>query len=45
VRSMLEGEVSPACPASVLRQHGNVLVLLDREAAAGLANAPAAVAD
>jgi glucosamine-6-phosphate deaminase len=36
VQSMLHGEVSPACPASVLRRHGNVLVVLDRAAAAGL---------
>jgi glucosamine-6-phosphate deaminase len=35
VRAMLEGEETPACPATVLRRHGNVLMLLDREAAAG----------
>ena len=33
VRAMLAGEVGPACPASALREHGNVLVLLDPEAA------------
>jgi glucosamine-6-phosphate deaminase len=33
VRSMLEGEVGPACPASALRRHRNVLVLLDQDAA------------
>ena len=37
VRAMLEGEVSPACPASALRQHDNALVLLDPEAASSLA--------
>lgn len=36
VAAMLRGEVSVVCPASVLRQHRNVLVLLDREAAQGL---------
>lgn len=33
VRAMLHGDVSPACPASVLRLHANVLVLLDPAAA------------
>lgn len=33
VRAMLHGDVTPGCPASVLRTHGNVLVLLDRAAA------------
>jgi glucosamine-6-phosphate deaminase len=37
VRAMLHGEIAPACPASVLRQHANALVLLDRDAAAQLA--------
>jgi len=37
VRAMLHGDVGPACPASVVRRHGNVLVLLDREAAGGIA--------
>jgi glucosamine-6-phosphate deaminase len=36
VRAALQGEVSPACPASVVRRHENVLVLLDRAAAVGL---------
>jgi len=36
VRAMLEGEVDSSCPATALRTHGNVLVLLDRDAAAGL---------
>lgn len=34
VRAMLRADVSSQCPASALRQHRNVLVLLDREAAA-----------
>lgn len=33
VRSMLEGEMASTCPASYLRRHRNVLVLLDRPAA------------
>lgn len=33
VRAMLAGEVGPQCPASVLRRHGNVHVLLDADAA------------
>ncbi|MBL8756181.1 MAG: glucosamine-6-phosphate deaminase [Planctomycetes bacterium] len=33
VAAMLQGPVAPTCPASVVRTHGNVLVLLDREAA------------
>ncbi len=33
VNDMLQGEVTPVCPASVLRRHGDVLVVLDREAA------------
>ena len=36
VRAMLRGEVTEACPASMVRRHGNVLVLLDPAAAAGL---------
>jgi len=36
VRAMLKGEVCPACPATALRAHRNLLVLLDREAAGGL---------
>lgn len=36
VRAMLQGEISPACPASAVRRHADVLVLLDREAASGL---------
>ena len=36
VRAMLHGPVGPACPASALRRHPNLLVLLDHEAAKGL---------
>ncbi len=36
VRAMLHGPESTACPASVLRRHADVLVLLDHAAAAGL---------
>ena len=36
VRAMLQGDVSPACPASAVRKHDDVLVLLDPEAASGL---------
>jgi glucosamine-6-phosphate deaminase len=42
VRAMLRGAIAPACPASVLRRHGNALVLLDRDAAAQLEQAPGA---
>jgi glucosamine-6-phosphate deaminase len=34
VRAMLRGPVATSCPASVLRRHANVLVLLDPAAAA-----------
>jgi glucosamine-6-phosphate deaminase len=33
VKAMLEGPVDPACPASVLRNHPNVVYILDKEAA------------
>ena len=33
VQQMLEGEVSPLCPASLLRLHGNATLLLDGDAA------------
>lgn len=33
VQKMAEGEISPMCPASVLRLHPNVTVMLDRAAA------------
>lgn len=42
VRAMLHGDVSPACPASGLRRHGNLLVLLDRDAASALDGGAAA---
>lgn len=38
IQSVLEGEVSNLLPASVLQQHANALVFLDREAASGLKN-------
>lgn len=39
VARMIEGPVDPACPASALRTHPDVMVLLDRPAAAGLCRA------
>lgn len=33
VKDMIDGPVTPLCPASVLQQHGDVTVLLDEEAA------------
>lgn len=42
VRAMLQGPVTPACPATVVRRHADVLVLLDRAAASGLDAAAAA---
>ncbi len=33
VKKMLEGEIDPSCPASILQTHKDVVVLLDREAA------------
>ncbi|MEO8352816.1 MAG: glucosamine-6-phosphate deaminase [Chthoniobacteraceae bacterium] len=33
VRAALEGEISPACPASILRRHGNADLYLDAAAA------------
>lgn len=42
VRAMLLGEESTACPASVLRRHGNVRILLDRDAAQLLGNGASA---
>ncbi len=36
VAAMLQGPETTACPASVLRRHPDVLLLLDRAAAAGL---------
>jgi glucosamine-6-phosphate deaminase len=37
VRAMLLGPIEPACPASIVRRHGDALVLLDAESAGGLA--------
>lgn len=42
VSAMLRGAITTACPASVLRRHGNALVLLDRDAASQLDAAPGA---
>ena len=44
VAAMLEGEVGPDCPASVLRRHPNVVVLLDRPACRDLRETPVAQA-
>ena len=34
VKAMVEGEVSPQCPASILQQHKDAIILLDEAAAA-----------
>lgn len=36
VKAMIEGPVDPACPASVLQNHPDVVVILDKEAASKL---------
>lgn len=36
VKKMIEGEITPACPASIIQQHENAVVLLDYEAASFL---------
>jgi len=36
VRATLEGPVSTACPASILRQHPNAVLYLDRDSASKL---------
>ncbi len=33
IKQMLEGDVTEACPASILREHPNVTIILDEEAA------------
>ncbi len=33
VKDMIQGEISPQCPASILQKHDNVHVLLDKDAA------------
>jgi glucosamine-6-phosphate deaminase len=38
-KATIEGEISPAVPASILRTHPNATLYLDRDAAAGLAPA------
>jgi len=40
VKAMIEGEVTPRCPASALQNHKDVTVYLDPEAAALLADTP-----
>jgi len=40
VKAMLEGEVTPRCPASALQEHPDVTVYLDPAAASLLANQP-----
>ena len=37
VKATIEGQISPAVPASILRTHPNATLYLDRDAAAGLA--------
>jgi glucosamine-6-phosphate deaminase len=39
VKATIDGEISPAAPASILRTHPNATLYLDRDAAAGLAPA------
>ena len=34
VKAMIEGEVTPKCPASILQFHPSVKIYLDKEAAA-----------
>lgn len=36
VKSMINGDVTPHCPASILQQHGDTVILLDEEAASKL---------
>ena len=33
IHDMIKGEVSPACPASILQKHGNIHVFIDKDAA------------
>ena len=40
VRAMVEGEIDPRCPGSILQLHGDVTLLLDRAAASGLSGLP-----
>ncbi|MCL4433950.1 MAG: 6-phosphogluconolactonase [Actinobacteria bacterium] len=43
VQQMLEGEVSPLCPASLLRLHSNANLLLDGDAASLLPHKPQSI--
>jgi len=38
VKAALEGPVTPECPASILRQHGNCTLFLDEHSASMLAD-------
>jgi glucosamine-6-phosphate deaminase len=33
IKNAMEGPITPACPASILQQHGNCMIFLDAEAA------------
>jgi glucosamine-6-phosphate deaminase len=43
VRDALEGPISPACPASILRRHAGATLFLDEDSAAELKPAPSSV--
>jgi len=36
VKGMIEGEVTPKCPASILQQHDDVTIFIDKAAASKL---------
>ena len=38
VKKLVEGEVDPGCPASILQKHEDVIIFLDEDAAKGLNN-------
>ena len=33
IKKLVEGEVTPSCPASILKLHGDVTVFVDKESA------------
>lgn len=37
IKAMIEGEVTPSCPASILQKHSDAVIFLDRDAASLLA--------
>lgn len=37
IKAMIEGEVTPACPASILQKHDDAVIFLDKDAASLLA--------